>query len=419
MYHDVHEAEPDPRLPRSATLYHVARASFETHLAAIRNAGLRVLGASAFLDPPGADAVALTFDDGWRGAFEIAVPLLVREGWKATFFVTRDFVGRPGFCDRTQLVAADRAGMEIGVHGTTHRMLSACGRDEIVREFRACKDHLEELLSRPVEIASLPGGDVNRTIVACAREAGLRLLCTSRPGVNRPRTSPFGLRRVAIKRTTTGADVARYCRFGLGREVITWAMRQAPRSVLGARNYSRLRRRVLGERQGAPTSCSSPEATERRAADPARRLRAGLREPGLHQLHDPRDRSQVLFVRLVRLDLDPEAILEKGHELERRQGIEDPPRDERRRVLPGQELLQDEGLHGLRDVFHALPLHHGRTPCDPDARQRAATARNRLASGFSPEQRSSYRRSATSRWAPAFGCLSQSATARVAGSCPS
>jgi peptidoglycan/xylan/chitin deacetylase (PgdA/CDA1 family) len=258
MYHDVHEVEPDRHLPPSATLYHVARRTFASHLAAIRSTGPRVLSVGGFLAHPDEDSVVLTFDDGWKGAFEIAVPLLVQEGWRATFFVTRDFVGRRGFCERADLLASSRAGMEIGVHGTTHRMLSACGRDEIVWEFRACKEHLEELLSRPVEFASLPGGDVNRTIVACAREAGLKLLCGSRPGINRDRTSSFGLRRVAVKQRTTAADVSRYCRFELRREVVAWGVRQAPRSLLGARTYARLRRRLLGGRGARPYEVFEP-----------------------------------------------------------------------------------------------------------------------------------------------------------------
>ncbi|HSF02333.1 MAG TPA: polysaccharide deacetylase family protein, partial [Solirubrobacterales bacterium] len=184
MYHDVHEAAPRPDVPRSAAMYHVSRAAFAGHLAAIRASGRRLLTVGDVLRRPDEDSVVITFDDGWRGAFDVALPMLVNEGWRATFFVTRDFIGRSGFCDGGVLVAAARAGMEIGVHGTTHRMLSACTRDEILAEFTRCKSHLEDLLSQPVSFASLPGGDASRTIVECAEQAGLRCLCTSRPGLN-------------------------------------------------------------------------------------------------------------------------------------------------------------------------------------------------------------------------------------------
>ncbi len=249
MYHDVHEVAPRPGVPRSAAMYHVNRASFAGHLAAIKASGRRVLTVAGFLRRPDEDSVVITFDDGWRGAFDVALPLLANEGWRATFFVTRDFIGRRGFCDGETLAAAARAGMEIGVHGTTHRMLSACTRDEILAEFASCKSHLEGLLAQPVSFASLPGGDVNRSIVAGARQAGLRCLCTSRPGLNHEGTSRFGLRRIAIKASTSDADVARYCRHELGREIARWGLLQIPRSLLRGKNYSRLRRRFLGERE--------------------------------------------------------------------------------------------------------------------------------------------------------------------------
>src|SRR4029453_461091 len=60
------------------------------------------------------------------------------------------------------------------------------------------------------------------------------------------------------------------------------------------------------------------------------------------------------------LDGDLEALLQEGHELDRREGVEDPAADEGRRVgelariLAGEELVQDEGAHRVDDVVHCL-----------------------------------------------------------------
>ena len=204
MYHDVYTREPQAGVPRSASMYHLSQAAFLEHLRVIKASGRTVLTAREFLSGRAQESVVLTFDDGWRGAFEIAVPLLAEFGWKATFFVTRDFVGRDWFCERSMLVAAVEAGMELGVHGTDHRMLSACTRAEVAAQFSDCKAFLESIIGRPVEAASLPGGDVNDLIVSCARQAGLLSLCTSRPGINRGSTSPFALRRIAMRPATGG-----------------------------------------------------------------------------------------------------------------------------------------------------------------------------------------------------------------------
>ena len=249
MYHDVYDGAPRPQVPASATVYHVARESFTAHLLAIERSGHRVVTVGDYLATSTAGpSVVLTFDDGWIGAFEIALPLLLERGWRATAFVTRDFVGRRNFCGRDTLRDAAAAGMEIGVHGATHRMLSACTRDEIVAEFRECREYLEALLGQPVTNASIPGGDMTSTVVSCAREAGLRSLSNSRPGVNHSASSPFDLRRLAIRNSTRAADVQRYCRFSLRRERARWAALQMPRTILGMQRYSKLRRLILRER---------------------------------------------------------------------------------------------------------------------------------------------------------------------------
>lgn len=249
MYHDVYDTSPDPALPRSATMYHVSKATLREHFAAVRNSGRTVASVGQYLEGRGGDSVVITFDDGWQGSVDFGLSALKEFGWTAALFVTRDFIGKRGFVTDSTIREAADAGMEIGVHGTTHRMLSGCTREEVVSEFRICREHLESVVGRSVTLASLPGGDMSDTIVECAREAGLRSVCTSRPGINRKGTSPFHLRRIGIKDTTTGTEVARYCRYQLRPEVLRWAAFQIPRAVLGMKNYSKLRRRLLGERE--------------------------------------------------------------------------------------------------------------------------------------------------------------------------
>jgi peptidoglycan/xylan/chitin deacetylase (PgdA/CDA1 family) len=240
-YHDVY-SRPDPHLPWSAAMYHVSQQTFHEQLNAIRQSGVPVLRPQESRQPGPGRAMVITFDDGWAGTFENAVPLLAKYSMPAVVFVTRDFVGRKSFCDRGMLRDAAQAGIEIGVHGTTHRMLSARTEKEILDEFKLCKDFLEQTLSRPVRLASLPGGDLNKCIVDCARKAGLSSLCTSHPGINDSHTSSFALRRVAVRSATDVRTIERFCRLAVRREVFRWAIFEAPRRLLGMKNYSRLRR---------------------------------------------------------------------------------------------------------------------------------------------------------------------------------
>jgi peptidoglycan/xylan/chitin deacetylase (PgdA/CDA1 family) len=242
-YHNIHERSLPPNVPRTASMYHISSDLFTQHLDSIYASGHKVLSVGEFIASPDrrAGSVVLTFDDGWMGAFAIAVPLLARRGWPATFFITSDFVGRQGFCRPQMIQEAASAGMEIGIHGTTHRMLSSCPRPEITRELQTCKSFLEHLLQRAVEHASVPGGSTNPLVSACAEELGLLSLSTSRPGINTAAQSHYELRRLAIRSSTRASDVDRYCRCAVGREAMRWMAMQLPRRVLGMRNYARLR----------------------------------------------------------------------------------------------------------------------------------------------------------------------------------
>jgi hypothetical protein len=115
------------------------------------------------------------------------------------------------------------------------------------REFSACKRFLESFLAQEIVSASMPGGDWNELIVSCAKEAGLRTLCASRPGINKPESSIFNLRRVAIHKTTSASDIRRYCSYNVRKELMRSAIFQILHRLLGMKKYSILRRWLLGE----------------------------------------------------------------------------------------------------------------------------------------------------------------------------
>ena len=247
MYHDVFSISPAPFIPPSATMYHISKQSFIQHLVTIKESKLRILTVSELLDRKKSDTISLTFDDGWKGAFNIAMPILKDFGYRCTYFITKDFIGREGFIDEKGIMMASEAGMEIGVHGTTHRMLSNCSNDEIIWEFSHCKHYLESLTGQKIVSASMPGGDWNQNIATCASDAGLRMLCNSMPGINMHDTNLFKLKRIPIKGSTSDSDLERYCQHNIYKELIKSALYQLPKRILGMKRYSHFRRWVLGE----------------------------------------------------------------------------------------------------------------------------------------------------------------------------
>src|SRR2546423_3863967 len=167
LYHDVYPDEGFDYGPigRSATMYHVTQRAFLRHLGLIDRSGLAVIGIEAVRErlqsrqgSMGAPGVALCFDDGWRGAVEIAAPILAERGLPAFFFITTQFVGQPLFAASSALRQLDPGLFTVGSHGVTHRMMSSLSSHEIRRELVDSKAMLQDLLAPPLTALSAPWG---------------------------------------------------------------------------------------------------------------------------------------------------------------------------------------------------------------------------------------------------------------------
>lgn len=199
-------------------------------------AGLRVRGLAA-----------LTFDDGYRGCVETAVPLLRELGIPATIFVVatapgspRGFwwdhpavVGRPDPARRQRwledlrgdqatildavgadpadpvppalrpagwsaLLAATAQGIELGAHSLRHQALPRLTDAELKADLDECRREIEARTgTRPLHFA-YPYGLWDRRVRDAVRRAGFFAAVTLDRGANTPDTDPWALRRVNI-----------------------------------------------------------------------------------------------------------------------------------------------------------------------------------------------------------------------------
>ena len=257
IYHDVYD-QMNQNIPRSANIYHVHQGMFLEHINVVKESGIKVTKVGNVMSNFVGESLGFTFDDGWAGLYHYVWPVFKELGWTATVFITQNFVDKPGFLTRSQIVELSNAGFEIGIHGTTHRLLSSCNREEILWELATCKDFLEELTGKPIIYASLPGGDETIHLSSIAHQIGLQAMATSRPGFNFPSTDPYQLRRVPVREDTTRFDVQRYSRFSVTREMLRWFFFQIPHRLLGGRQYALVRRAVLGERKNNKSEIFMP-----------------------------------------------------------------------------------------------------------------------------------------------------------------
>jgi peptidoglycan/xylan/chitin deacetylase (PgdA/CDA1 family) len=217
MYHGVAAHRPSSRLNR----WRVVPADLEAQLDVLARRGYRGVALRDLLEEPaavnGADRRAvLTFDDGYENVLTHALPLLQARGFSATVFVVSGKLGGvndwDGETPGDALLSPDgvrtlqRAGIEIGSHGATHRALPSVSDTELEDEVRGSKAVLEAVIGGPVVSFCYPYGAFDDRSVEAVRRAGYRAATVIRGGIAPDLSDPFRLKRVAVRGTNTLLD---------------------------------------------------------------------------------------------------------------------------------------------------------------------------------------------------------------------
>lgn len=191
-------------------------------------------------------AVCFTFDDGCASDLHVAAPLLREKNFNATFYVTVNHLGRPGYLTQPELRELSDLGFEIASHSMSHRHLDDLSREEIEFELVDSKKRLEEIIGRPVVHFSCPGGRVNRLTTELAVNAGYKTLATSHIGLNFADSDHFALNRIAIKNGLNAKGFEGLCT-GKGlllkrseEQILTMGKR-----LIGNERYDRVRSTIL------------------------------------------------------------------------------------------------------------------------------------------------------------------------------
>jgi peptidoglycan/xylan/chitin deacetylase (PgdA/CDA1 family) len=217
--------------------------------------GLSVGEAAAFLEGSKISTnarqnICITFDDGSESDLLAAAPILHQAGFGATFYITAGWLGKPGHLSASQLKELSAQDFEIGCHSMTHPMLTDLDENGLQREIADAKLQLEQIVGKPVEHFSCPGGRYDHRVVRVARTAGYRTLTTSRVHANAPDTDVLALGRVAILRGTPVKDFAAICSGeALLRLRAQSTLRDAAKQLLGNSFYGRVRDVLLGGRR--------------------------------------------------------------------------------------------------------------------------------------------------------------------------
>ncbi len=126
--------------------------------------------------------VSITFDDGNRTDYTLALPALKERGMTAQFFVVADRIGRHGYLSGPEIRALAEAGMAIGNHGFRHHRWTEIDSATLVRELTSARDQIGRAAGTRVCNAACPFGSYNRRVLKVLRACGFRRVYTSDRG---------------------------------------------------------------------------------------------------------------------------------------------------------------------------------------------------------------------------------------------
>lgn len=214
--------------------YAISAEGFKAHMQALSQAGYRAVGIDDLVEwleggaPLPQGAFLLTFDDGFRGVFEHALPILEPLGWPFTVFLVSDLIGGEdrwtqrsnpagktyALLDVSEIRAMQQRGCSFHSHSRSHADLPTLDDADLAEQLGGSRHALSELLGHDVSYFAYPFGRLDDRVEAATRRAGYRAAFSTQPGFNRNDVNRFRIRRLDVFGTDTPAMLLRKVRFG-------------------------------------------------------------------------------------------------------------------------------------------------------------------------------------------------------------
>ncbi|MBF0217285.1 MAG: glycosyltransferase [Candidatus Omnitrophica bacterium] len=253
LYHDIAGDDDDITSVDARRKPYVLKISeFERQMKYLHDEGFRTVGLDEFPSladhPQKNKLVAIVFDDGLMSNYRMALPVLMKYGQKAAFFITAGRVGENGMMDWDQIIRLKKAGMTIGSHSMSHSIPLELDQDELRYELRGSKELLEEKLDAKIDLFSSPTGYHDPRLARTARMCGYAKMLVSKPRLNKLKNR-FILSKTSIKR---GYSFGKFIRIVERKpaEYVTLSaehgVRKGMRAILGYKGYEFLRAGILG-----------------------------------------------------------------------------------------------------------------------------------------------------------------------------
>ncbi len=170
----------------------VSQDDFEAQMKYLKKNGYHVVSIDQLLDfidykeqlPE--KSIVITFDDAWRSIFDVALPILIKYDFTATFFIYTDFIGGGKAMTWKQIETLSKIGFDIQCQTKTHRNLAVPKKNESFKEYFESiemeisypKKLLKKKLNIDCNFLAYPYGETNNLVIALLKKHGYRAAFT-------------------------------------------------------------------------------------------------------------------------------------------------------------------------------------------------------------------------------------------------
>lgn len=193
VYHTI--SAPEESMPSNID---ISPERFENHLRWLAKRAKRVVPLRRLLTASEKEnLMAISFDDGFRDNFTVALPLLEKYNLPMTLFAVAGFVGEDGYLSAGELrKLAEHPLITIGSHGMSHQHFTQLDSTEARFELTESKRLLEQMIGQEVDLLAYPYGDCDGRIERLSEECGYTAAWSVWNGNN----TPFSRWRVPLGR---------------------------------------------------------------------------------------------------------------------------------------------------------------------------------------------------------------------------
>lgn len=145
--------------------------------------------------------IILTFDDGYRDNYTRAFPLLRKHGFTGTFFILTEPIDQKHeeYLTWDQVRKMSAAGMDIEVHGRTHRDLRGRDTDFLIWEIVGPREIIEARIHQRPRFFCYPSGSHDDLVVAILKSDYFWGAVTIEQGTLHTAEGLFNLHRIRVK----------------------------------------------------------------------------------------------------------------------------------------------------------------------------------------------------------------------------